>query len=274
MRHGRVGAALFAVIAVAVMGCGHTEEEWQWQLDKLARAQGDLASTQGKLEQAVAACEADRRRAAELSAQAERGPALSATLQEREKAIAEHQARERYRAAAAAEAEALRAKLADLAASGVAVGTRRGRLTITVPGDLLFSPFRGDAITKPGGKALQKIAAAIKSDPQLVNATWAVSGHGDDKKLDGGVYRDALGVSLMHARAVVAELLAAGGFLAPRWSAAGYAGDDPVAPNDNDADRKKNRRVEITLVPPDASTQAAAPPGAAGPRVIVNPTGP
>ena len=61
----------------------------------------------------------------------------------------------------------------------------------------------------------------------------------------------------MRARSVVLLLTSppdkkgeGGGGLNPsNWSAAGYADTDPVAPNDTDEGRKKNRRVELVLQP-------------------------
>jgi chemotaxis protein MotB len=230
-------------LGLGVVGCGHTEEEWQWQLDKLARAQGDLASTQNKLDQVARATDARR-------AEAPSAAPLSAALEERERAIADFKVRARAIELAAAQAEGLRGKLNDLAPAGVTVSMRRSRLTITVPGDFLFQPFRGDQLTRPGQKALQKIAQVIRTDPQLVNRNWEIIGHNDDKKLEGGTYRDALGVSLMHAREVLSNVVGQGGFVTAHWSAAAYGDADPVAPNDTNDNRAKNRRVEIVLVTP------------------------
>jgi chemotaxis protein MotB len=253
--------AIALTLGVCATGCGHTEEEWQWQLDKLSRAQGDLAASQNKLDQAVRGCEA---RKAEPST-----APLSAALEERERAIADFKVRAKAIEMASVQADALRTKLAELAPSGVTVAMRRSHLTITVPGDFLFQPFRNDALTRPGQKALQKIAQVIRTDPGLVNRNWQVVGHGDDKKFDGGQYRDALGVSLMHAREVLSNLVAQGGFVPLHWSAAAFGDADPVAPNDTNENRAKNRRVEIVLVTsgdePQPMPAAGAPPPPTGP---------
>jgi chemotaxis protein MotB len=256
MERRLLGAAL--VLAGLAAGCGHTEEEWQWQLDKLSRAQGDFAAEQTKLDQAVKACEARR-------AEPQNTAPLSAALEERERALADFKVRSRAIEMAAAQAESVRAKLADLAPSGVTVAMRRSHLTITVPGDFLFQPFRSDALSRPGQKALQKIAQVIRTDPGLVNRNWQVIGDTDDKKLDGGQYRDALGVSLMHAREVLSSLVGQGGFVAQHWSAGAYGDADPVAPNDTNENRAKNRRVEIVLVTPGDEPQAMPAPAAPAP---------
>jgi chemotaxis protein MotB len=40
-----------------------------------------------------------------------------------------------------------------------------------------------------------------------------------------------------------------GGLNPTKWSAAGYAETDPVATNDTDEGRKRNRRVELVIQP-------------------------
>jgi flagellar motor protein MotB len=56
----------------------------------------------------------------------------------------------------------------------------------------------------------------------------------------------------MHAREVVAAIVGAGPLVADHWSVAGYGSADPAAPNDKDENKKKNRRVEITMLADDA----------------------
>ena len=56
----------------------------------------------------------------------------------------------------------------------------------------------------------------------------------------------------MRARSVLLLLTTKGGRNPAFWSAAGYADTDPVASNDSDDGRQKNRRVEL-VVQPDVS---------------------
>ena len=43
--------------------------------------------------------------------------------------------------------------------------------------------------------------------------------------------------------------MAASGMPVSAVAAAGYGAEDPVAPNDSDANRELNRRIEIIMVP-------------------------
>ncbi|HKD37685.1 MAG TPA: OmpA family protein, partial [Pirellulales bacterium] len=49
----------------------------------------------------------------------------------------------------------------------------------------------------------------------------------------------------------VAKYLAKSGVAEQRMGVAGYGGQQPVAPNNTPTDRRRNRRVEIFIVPPD-----------------------
>jgi chemotaxis protein MotB len=55
----------------------------------------------------------------------------------------------------------------------------------------------------------------------------------------------------MRARQVLLYMIDAkeGGMPIERWSAAGFGEHDPVASNDDDDGRTKNRRCEIVVVP-------------------------
>lgn len=74
-----------------------------------------------------------------------------------------------------------------------------------------------------------------------------VAGHTDSLKLNGGRYRSNWGLSSARAVSVVHELLAASAIEPTRIIVEGFGDSRPMAPNDSEANRAKNRRVEITL---------------------------
>lgn len=89
-------------------------------------------------------------------------------------------------------------------------------------------------------KRLDVIADALKlAGPE---ARYLVEGHTADIGKPGG---ERL-LSLERARTVAAELTARG-IAADRIESAGYGGTRPIAANDTDEGRAKNRRVEITI---------------------------
>jgi chemotaxis protein MotB len=69
--------------------------------------------------------------------------------------------------------------------------------------------------------------------------------------LAGGIFRDNWGLSLMRAREVLMFLVSEKGGSLPleHWSAAGFGDTDPIAPNDTDEGRQKNRRCDLIVVP-------------------------
>lgn len=96
----------------------------------------------------------------------------------------------------------------------------------------------GVAALKPESKpTLDQILALMKTNPQL---SLVVAGHTDNT----GDYQANLRLSEQRAAAVVAALVKAGAPPA-RLTAFGAGQAAPVASNDNDAGRAKNRRVEL-----------------------------
>ena len=106
---------------------------------------------------------------------------------------------------------------------------------------------------KEVGDILKKVADVIRQDPGLSSRTYQVAGHTDSEKLQGGQFKDNWGLSVMRARQVVVFLVDPskdGGGLKPKnWSASGYGEEDPVASNDTNEGKAKNRRVELVVVP-------------------------
>jgi chemotaxis protein MotB len=248
---------LLLVPALSIMGagCGHSEEEWQAQLDKYNRLETehktslkDLEDARGKvsdLEKQLQSMGVD------IQERDKKLGALSASLEERERALAEYKARAHQLEIIKARFDTLRRKLDELTRLGLAVSIRHNRMVISLPGDVLFDSGR-DTLKKEGQAILQKVAAVIKADGQLLNRDYQVAGHTDNKALNGGPFHDNWGLSLMRARDVLLYLVNSdkgGGLPLQHWSAAGFADTDPVASNDTDDGRQKNRRCDLIVVP-------------------------
>lgn len=92
---------------------------------------------------------------------------------------------------------------------------------------------------KPASTAtLDEVASLLKIDRAL---TLEVSGHTDNS----GATAHNLELSQARAAAVVQALVSHYGIDAKRLIAKGYGDTKPVAPNDSDANKAKNRRVEL-----------------------------
>lgn len=253
---------LFAAIAG---GCGYSEEEWQAQLDKYNQLSAQNQTTEGRLAQANKDLEAAKARVAELEKKLqemgvdlsklnenlqqkdEKMSQLSASLEERERALAEYKARARQLEQIKARFELLKKKLDELTKLGLAVNIRRNRMVISLPGDVLFDSGK-ETLKKEGEEILNKVAGVVRADKTLLDRDYQVAGHTDNKPLQGGIFKDNWGLSLMRAREVLLYLQKQG---MPRnhWSAAGFADTDPVANNGTDDGRQKNRRCDLIVVP-------------------------
>jgi chemotaxis protein MotB len=259
--HLRNAIALVSLIGVAG-ACGHSEEEWQAQLDKYNRLQAAHQAAQSKLAQTTSELTAEQTRVADLTKQLEAAGVdmsklkgdmqsqvskLSASLEEREKALAEYKARAKQLEQIKARFDLLKRKLDALTKLGLAVNIRRNRMVISLPGDVLFDSGK-ESLKKDGQEILGKVAGVIKADPALIGRDYQVAGHTDNKPY-GGAFRDNWGLSVMRAREVLIFLVDKGGMPAPHWSAAGFADTDPVAKNETDDGRQKNRRCELVVVP-------------------------
>jgi chemotaxis protein MotB len=97
-----------------------------------------------------------------------------------------------------------------------------------------------------------------------------VEGHTDNIPVKNAKFNSNWELSTARASTVVALLIEKAGVAPTRLSAAGYGEFKPVAPNDTNEGRSKNRRVDIVIAPqgaevevtPDVPENAAAEPAA------------
>jgi chemotaxis protein MotB len=272
-RLGRRWAWLAGAALVTSPGCAHSEDEWQAQIrtigdlkTKLDAEQAAAKKARADLDDSVAKVEQLKQQLRTAGVDVSR---LDADLEAQARATEEYRRRSEQLDAARRRRDLLRARLAPLTSQGVSVVVRANRLTLQIPGDLLFDKAR-EALSREGREALLKIAEVIRSEPTLSSRTYEVSAHVDAVDV-GGKRQDALGASLSRARQILALLLQpadkGGGGLAPsRWSAAGHGDADPVRPDDTPEAKQANRRCDIVLLP--------APEEALDLRSLAKPQGP
>ncbi len=253
----RTRTALGIVVATSLFGCGYSQEEW----DQKVRENESLRNQLAAQRQAHKKCEADYADALheieDLKTKLkERGvnlDNLSASLEQQRKALEEYRRRAEQLDQIRKRFELLRGKLQKLTQLGLKVEVRDNRMLIQLPGDVLFDSGK-EKLKKEGEDILRQVAEVVRNDADLAKREFQVAGHTDAKPLTGGVYKDNWGLSAMRARSVLIMLTKptdeGGGGLDPKnWSAAGYAETDPVAGNDTDDGRQKNRRVELVVLP-------------------------
>ncbi len=224
------------------------------------KREDDLSQKYGDTSKELETSKIDR---AGLQKQVDIMSATSAAMEERLKQLGQNvnsltsrnqdatrQLEELRRQKAAAEARAaqfrnLVAKLQQMITSKeLKVVPRNGRLVIALPNDILFDS--GSTTLKPAGqKALEKIATVLST---IEDRNFLVAGHTDNVPIKTGRYSSNWELSAERAVNVVTFLVKKG--MKPKvLSAAGYSEFDPVASNDNEANKALNRRIEIVLEP-------------------------
>lgn len=255
--HMRILKIVAVLGASAFAGCGYSQEEWDQKVREVESLQGQLASQR----QARKKCDADYQDAlrevddlkSKLTAKGLDLENLTTSLEDQKKALEAYQKRAEQLDEIRKRFELLRSKLKKLTQLGLKVEVRDNRMLIQLPGDILFGSG-SDKLKAEGRDILLQVATVVREDKDLSAREFQVAGHTDSKPLRGGRFGDNWGLSAMRARSVL-ELLTGpldeeGGGLDPaNWSAAGYSDTDPVATNETDEGRSRNRRVELVVQP-------------------------
>jgi len=133
-------------------------------------------------------------------------------------------------------------------AGDLQVSVREGRLRVTLPSKVFFAS--GIATLRSDSMAtLMKVAQALRG--QFPNRHIQIEGHTDTDPIrrTAHLYKSNWELSTGRALSVLHYLVEKGG-LPPRMiSAAGYGQYHPVAPNSTSAEKQKNRRVEVVVMP-------------------------
>jgi outer membrane protein OmpA-like peptidoglycan-associated protein len=111
-------------------------------------------------------------------------------------------------------------------------------IQVTFESGLLFD-FDSDVVREQARSNLRNLAASLDKYP---NSDLLIVGHTDDVGTDS--YNQAL--SERRARAA-ADFLAAQGVAPSRLRATGLGETEPVVANESDANRARNRRVEVAI---------------------------
>jgi chemotaxis protein MotB len=120
----------------------------------------------------------------------------------------------------------------------------RGLVLNIVSDQVLFDLGRADL--KPEGQlVLDGVANALRQIPNTIS----IEGHTDNRPLNGGLpYPTNWELSTGRATSVLRYFLEQHGIDGGRMSAAGYADQQPLVPNDNGFNQARNRRVEIVVL--------------------------
>jgi chemotaxis protein MotB len=134
----------------------------------------------------------------------------------------------------------------DAVGKNAKVSTRGKEIVITIENSVLFSPGKAE-LSSQAKATLAKVATLLKE--KYGDHDFRVEGHTDDQKITRtkNEWDDNWDLAGGRARAVLHYLLGRG-LPAKQAGFAGYADQRPVAANSSDANRAKNRRVEIIVL--------------------------
>lgn len=293
--------ALLALIPVIVLASGCVKKSThQATLEALAKARMDEQATRVEMEDRIAdleaalaatreaAAAAEARLAAQLAAVRDSLAAMS-DLRDDAEARFEEARTEVYRLELlqrerGAEFQRLQQRLQSLAAierevrqrnaiyeevigrfrslidaGRLSVAIDRGRMVIQLPQDILFES--GSATLGADGRSTLGEVAEVLAD--IDDRNFQVEGHTDDVPIATARFPSNWELSTARALSVV-RLLVDRGVTPGTLSGAGYGEYRPVAPNDSPEGRRRNRRIEIVMLPNLDVIAAAQVPGAGG----------
>ena len=130
----------------------------------------------------------------------------------------------------------------------VQITEMKNRLTMTMVDKIIF-PSGSTEISAEGKKVLDKVVSILKD---IKDKRIQVEGHTDNVPIVSGLkkrYPTNWELSTARATEVVRYLQEAGGLDPKLLSATGFGEFLPVAANDSDEGKHKNRRIEIVLLP-------------------------
>lgn len=230
--------ATFA-IGIAAFACGVPQEQYDADIAALKRqvddARGENADLRSKLEKMTA----ERQR---LQGEIDKlNQALRDLTGERD---------------ALAKAEALAKKRIDtfrdmlgkfkamIESGKIKIRIADNKMLVEMASAILF-PSGKARLSEEGKEALTEVAGILAT---IEERNFQVAGHTDNVPIRNRRFKDNWDLSTARAVAVVRHLVE-NGMPRENLSAAGYADIQPVASNETEDGRAKNRRIEIVLVP-------------------------
>ena len=130
-----------------------------------------------------------------------------------------------------------------IGAGEASISVRDGRMILAMPNDVLFDSGRTE-IKKKGQAVLEEMAGILKTFPRQ----FQVAGHTDNGPINNERFRSNWDLSTARAVEVIRFFIAQG--VPPAaLSGAGFGEYNPVASNEDENGRRRNRRIEIVLQP-------------------------
>lgn len=142
--------------------------------------------------------------------------------------------------------DAISKALTDFEGKGLTVEQREGKVYVSMENKLLFSSGSW-AVGVEGRRAVQQLGAVLASNPDIA---ILIEGHTDNVPYQGsGQIVGNWDLSTKRATAIVTILRENGSINAENLTAAGRGEFAPIATNETQEGKAKNRRIEVILTP-------------------------
>jgi chemotaxis protein MotB len=211
------------------------EEEINRLIDEVGMARRNTLRTEEELSEAR--LETQRCRTL-LNAQGAEAQRLQARLEQL--ASIEREIRERNRIY-----EEVIERFSSLIDAGrLSVSIDRGRMVINLPQDILF-PSGSATLNEEGRSTLAEVAGVLA---EFEDRRFQVEGHTDDVPISTREFPSNWELSAGRALSVV-KLLVGRGVSPENLSGAAFGEYQPVASNETASGRRRNRRIEIVMIP-------------------------
>lgn len=170
---------------------------------------------------------------------------LEGSIAEMQQALAELEQRKRAAEARVAEFRSLIDRFKPLMDAGrLRVKIVDGRMVVELATDVLFESGKAD-LSDDGVEAIQEVTGLLVGIP---DRRFQIEGHTDNVPIKTSRFPSNWELAAARAITVVTTMISAG--MPPeRVSGASYGEFKPTAPNDSDAGKAHNRRIEIVVVP-------------------------
>lgn len=141
---------------------------------------------------------------------------------------------------------AISSALTDFEGKGLTVEQRNGKVYVSMENKLLFSSGSW-AVGSEGRRAVQQLGSVLGNNPDIA---VLIEGHTDNVPYKGnGILTSNWDLSTKRATSIVNILRENDNINPENLTAAGRGEFAPIASNENNEDRAKNRRIEVILTP-------------------------
>jgi chemotaxis protein MotB len=135
-------------------------------------------------------------------------------------------------------------KFPELDSMGISYGMRDGNMVISIPSSITFASGQA-TLSKDGQRALQNVASTLKKE--YPGAKYGIEGHTDSDPIKKSKFSSNRDLSIARAMAVLTYLVEECKIPDESCIVAGHGQYDPIESNKSEADKAKNRRVEIVV---------------------------